>query len=185
MFTDESTIQLEYHSCHCFRKKNQRSALKQQPKHPAKIHVWAGISSKGATRIVMFNGILNAERLSTILQNALVPFIKKYYPAGHRLQHDNYPKHTSHLIENFFEENGVNWWEFPPESPDLNPIENAWGSLKQFLCNTYKPKNLDDLKFGIQQFWMSMTPEICQKYIQHLNKVIPKVVELNGEPSGY
>ena len=185
IFTDESTIQLECHSRRCFRKEKQRSALKQRAKHPAKIHVWGGISSRGATRIVMFGGILNAERLEIILQSALLPFIRKYYPAGHRLQQDNDPKHRSKHIENFFEENGVNWWGFPPESPDLNPIENVWGSLKQFLRNSYKPKNLDELKLGIQQFWMTMTPEVCKKYIQHLQKVIPKVVELNGEPSGY
>ena len=49
--------------------------LKQRAKHAAKIHVWAGISWKGATRIVIFGGILNADRLGVILENALVPFI--------------------------------------------------------------------------------------------------------------
>ena len=30
-----------------------------------------------------------------------------------------------------------------------------------------------------------MTPEVCKKYVGHLRKVIPKVIELKGEPSGY
>ena len=185
IFTDESTIQLECHSRHCFRKEKQRRALKQRAKHAAKIHVWAGISWKGATRIVIFGGILNADRLGVILENALVPFIREYYPAGHRLQQDNDPKHRSRYIENFFEENGINWWGSPAESPDLNPIENVWGSMKEFLRNSYKPKNLEELKAGIQQFWQTMTPEVCKKYIGHLRKVIPKVIELKGDPSGY
>ena len=29
-----------------------------------------------------------------------------------------------------FAENGVNWWHSPPESPDVNPIENLWHELK-------------------------------------------------------
>ena len=42
----------------------------------AKIHVWAGISSKGATRIVMFGGgILIADRLGIIFENIIAPFI--------------------------------------------------------------------------------------------------------------
>ena len=68
---------------------------------------------------------------------------------------------------------------------DLNPIENVWGSLKQYLRNVYKPKNLDELKEGIQQFWVTLTPEVCTRYIQHLTKVIPKVIEEEGGPSGY
>ena len=30
-----------------------------------------------------------------------------------------------------------------------------------------------------------MTPEVCSKYIGHLQKVIPKVIEKDGGPSGY
>ena len=71
------------------------------------------------------------------------------------------------------------------DSPDLNPIENVWGSLKQYLRNVYKPKNLEELKSGIQQFWQMLTPERCTHYINHLRKVIPEVIQEGGGPSGY
>lgn len=152
IFTDETTVQLKNHSRLCFRKHRHPRKLKPRPKHPIKIHLWGGISKRGATNIVMFTGIMNAERLQTVLQARLLPFIREVYPDGHRLQQDNDPKHSSALIEDFFEENGVNWWPTPPESPDLNPIELIWGTLKQYLRNFYKPTNLEQLKAGIQQF---------------------------------
>ena len=188
VFSDESTIQLDCHSHIVFRKKNQRSSLKQCAKHPAKLHVWAAISPKGASKIVMFNGILDADRLSRIYENALVPFVHQNFPGGiegHRFQQDNDPKHTSHRISNFLKDNNINWWAFPPESPDLNPIENVLGSMKQYLRNVCKPRNLEELKRDIRQFWSTMTPAVCRKYISHLRKVIPEVVRVNGEPSGY
>lgn len=185
IFTDETTIQLEQHSRICFRKRYHPRALKPRPKHPVKIHVWGGISKKGATKPVMFTGNLNAHRLKRILQAGLVPFINEQFPGGHRLYQDQDPKHTSDFISDYFEDEGIFWWATPPESPDINPIELIWGSLKQYLRTTYKPTNLQDLKNGIEQFWMTLTPEVCQRYIAHIHKVIPKIVEVNGEPSGY
>ena len=79
----------------------------------------------------------------------------------------------------------MTWWKTPPKSPDLNPIENLWDSLKQYLHTTYKPMNLEQLKQEIQQFWMSLTPDVFQCYNGHLHKVIPKVIEIGGNSSGY
>ena len=185
IFTDESTMQLEHHSRLCFRKHHMPRLLKQRAKHPVKIHVWGGISKRGATNIIMFTGIMNAERLGRIFEVGLLPFVRDHFRDGHRLQQDNDPKHASGYIDDFFKENGINWWPTPPESPDLNPIKNIWGSLKQYLRNTYKPKNLVQLKEGIQQFWLTLTPEVCKRYIMHLKKVMPKVIEEGGGPSGY
>lgn len=185
IFTDECSVQLEQHSKLCFRKKFQPRALKQKPKHPAKVHIWGGISMRGATKIVIFTGIMNAVRYGQILEASLLPFINECYPDGHKLQQDNDPKHTSKYIENFFKQNNVVWWKTPAESPDLNPIENIWGSLKQFLRNQYKPKNMEELKNGIQMFWSTLTPVVCSNYIRHLHKVMPKVIEVGGNPSGY
>ena len=133
----------------------------------------------------MFKGIMNADHYQQILERSLIPFIQSCYPDHHRLQQDSDPKHTIHHIEAFFEANGINWWRTPPESPDLNPIENVWGSLKQYLRSLYKPKNLAELQQGIEQFWQSLTPTMCQRYISHLHRVIPKVIAVDGEPSGY
>lgn len=185
IFTDECTVQLEHHSRICFRKEKQPRVLKQQAKHPIKVHIWGGISTRGATKLVMFTGIMNAQCLAAILEAGLLPFIRERFGDGHRLYQDNDPKHGSKLIENFFEENSINWWATPPESPDLNPIELIWGSLKQYLRSIHKPRNLEELKSGIERFWLTLTPEVCRKYISHLNKVIPKIFEVKGNPSGY
>ena len=185
IFSDECTVQLDHHSRLCFRRKLQPRRLKGRPKHPAKIHIWGGISVCGATQIVMFSGNMDATRYGEILKASLLPFIQQCHLRGHRLYQDNDPKHTSKYISDFFTENGIVWWKSPPESPDLNPIENIWGSLKQYLRTQYKPHNLEELKQGIMAFWSTLTPQVCEKYISHLHKVIPKVVEMNGNPSGY
>jgi len=42
--------------------------------------VWGGISARGATKIVMFTGTMNAIKYGKIIEAGLVPFIKTYYP---------------------------------------------------------------------------------------------------------
>ena len=130
VFCDECSVQLDHHERLCFRRKLQPRRLKGRPKHPAKIHIWGGISVCGATQIVMFSGNMDAIRYGEILKASL---LQRCHPRGHRLYQDNDPKHTSRYIDNFFKENRIVWWRSPPESPDLNPIENIWGSLKQYL----------------------------------------------------
>ena len=101
IFTDETTVQLEQHSRICFRKRRQPRLLKQRAKHPIKIHVWGGMSARGATKVIMFSGIMNAERLVVVLEAGLLPFIQEHFRDGHRLYQDNDPKHASQYIEDF------------------------------------------------------------------------------------
>ena len=168
-----------------FPKRKTTSEIKTTSETSNQAPYLGGISYHGATQIVLFQGTMNAVRYQQILERSLLPFIHSCYPEHHRLQQDNDPKHTSLHIEKFFEDHGINWWRTPPESPDLNPIKNIWGSLKQYLRTTCKPTNLAELQEGILRFWQSLTPSICQRYIKHLDKVIPKVISVDGDPSGY
>ena len=73
---------------------------------------------------------MNADLYVQILEECLLPFLQQTYPDGHCFMQDNDPKHTSLRARQFFNQNNVNWWKTPPESPDANPIENLWHELK-------------------------------------------------------
>ena len=57
--------------------------------------------------------------------------------------------------------------------------------MKNFLRDKHKPRNMPELKEGIRKFWRTMTPQMCCRYIDHLQKVMPDVIEANGAPSGH
>ena len=143
IFTDECSVQLDRHGHVCFRKENEPRKMKPRPKHPLKVHIWGGISKKGATPLVIFKGILNAHHFCTVIENGLPPFITSHFSDGeYRFQQDNDPKHTSNHVKLFLEDHNINWWRTPAKSPDLNPIENVWGSVKYYLHTHHKPTNL-------------------------------------------
>ena len=48
------------------------------------------------TPIIMFSGIMNAERLAIILEAGLIPFIAEKFNDGHLMFHDNNHNHVSY-----------------------------------------------------------------------------------------
>ena len=122
-------------------------------KHPTKVHVWAGISWRGKTSIVLFTGLMDAKGYVSILRQGLLSSIRTVYPDGHGLMQDNDPKHTSKMAKKFFEDEGVNWWRTPAESPDCNPIKHLWHELNKFIRREVKPSSQADLIRGIKTFW--------------------------------
>ena len=123
--------------------------------------------------------------IEEIIKGVLSPFIHNVFPDGHRFMQDNDPKHTSNDAARAMIDENIVWWKTPSESPDMNPIENFWHELKERLRNDIKPRTKEELIDGIRSIWSTITPEKCRRYISHLNKVLPKVVERNGKASGY
>ena len=137
--------------------------------------------------MAIFSGIMDAPFfVEGVLRPHLLPFIKEAFPDGHRFMQDNDPKHTSRLAKAFYDSEGINWWPTPAESPDLNPIELVWHELKHFLRKAFKPTTKDELIDGIKTFWLKrMTEEKCNRYIDHLKKYVPKVIEREGRAARY
>ena len=81
IFSDETTVQLDTHRRRCYRKEGEKRRLKTCPKHPVKVHVWAGISKKGATGVCIFEGKIDAILYCEILQRTLVQFLAETFPS--------------------------------------------------------------------------------------------------------
>ena len=152
-------------------------------KHPCKVHVWAGISCRGKTQIVIFDGLMNGAGLIEVFEAGLLPFINDN--RNIRFMQDNDPKHASRRVGEWLERNNINWWKTPAESPDINPIENMWHELKEHIRRVTKPKTKQELVSGILSFWDTVDVPKCRKYIGHLKKVIPEIIKQNGGPTGY
>ena len=48
--------------------------LPSRAKHPVEVRIWAGISWKETTPIVIFEGIMTAEGYQNVLREGLLPF---------------------------------------------------------------------------------------------------------------
>ena len=57
--------------------------------------------------------------------------------------------------------------------------------LQEYICRVIKPTNKDELVQGIQQFWATVDVQKCRRYIGHLRRVLPRIVELNGDATGF
>ena len=53
--------------------------------------------------------------------------------------------------------------------------------MKHYLQKYVKPKTKAELEQGIYDFWATMTPAKCSKYIGHLTKVVPEVLNETAE----
>ena len=57
--------------------------------------------------------------------------------------------------------------------------------LQEYIRREVKPRSKQQLIDGIKAFWETMDVAKCRRYIGHLQKVIPKMIELNGDATGY
>ena len=63
---------------------------------------------------------------------------------------------------------------------DLNPIELVWHELKTFIRKS-KPQTKEEFINRMEYFWQKiLSPEKCQKYVNHVAKVFPHVILNKG-----
>ena len=63
-------------------------------------------------------------------------------------------------VRNLLDSSGVRCIYLPPYSPDLNPIEKLWSTVKSFL-RKFKARTLDALPNAIQCAFQTVSPSDC------------------------
>ena len=76
--------------------------------------------------------------------------------------------------------------KWPGNSPDLNPIENAWSWIQVQLKNTH-PTNQEELKDEIRKLWVLKMDNFpyLKKLVKSMPNRIPEVISRGGNVTRY
>lgn len=90
------------------------------------------------------------------------------------------------MVQNYCEEHNINVLQWPSKSPDLNPIENLWGTIvKEIYKHDFRPQNVNQFRQRISDTWQQITPEYTQQLIFSMPRRLQKVIEVNGAMTKY
>lgn len=89
------------------------------------VMVWGCFNWNGTGSLHFIDGIMRADDYIEILESELVQSVVGLeIESSFIFQQDNDPKHTAKKTRKFFDENFIKVLNWPPQSPDLNPIEH-------------------------------------------------------------
>lgn len=99
-------------------------------------------------------------------------------------QQDNDPKHTALDSRLWILYNCPKYLKTPPQSPDLNPIENLWSIFKKKL-KYYHIRNVIDLKKALKTEWAKIPPQLTTKLVESMPRRLNAVLKHRGYPTKY
>jgi transposase len=153
------------------------------------VTIWGCFAAHEIGQAEIFEGDLNGKLYCRILEGNLKPTYKKFFPHGKRGEQwyflqDNDPSHTCHAARQWFHRNGVTVVEFPPWSPDLNPIENLWSQL-QIAVDTHNATDEAELEQAIEYEWSHIQTEYLITLVHSMPNRLKQVIANKGHKIHY
>jgi len=121
------------------------------------------MSYNGTSFLTNVNGHLNGAGYINVLENSAIPSAHLLgFGDDFWFQDDGAPCHRSRLVAEWKAENNLSCLSWPPQSPDLNPIENVWRNVKLGL-KQLRPRNLQELEDNACNIWNNFPIRKCHK----------------------
>jgi transposase len=204
MFSDESLIRKDNdsHTKLVFRRQNKQEKYAPQNIQGKKKGVglsqmvWGCFIGNKLGPLVLIDGTVDKHTYIQLLEQNLLPFIKVLHEDGIYnivFQQDNASSHTAKITQDWLksmaEQYQFTLTEFPPNSPDLNPIEHLWSILKIELYRRYPDtmylrgsKNAvrDKLRDRLNTIWWETTEEILNHLVDSMPKRVEAVIKAKG-----
>lgn len=96
---------------------------------------------------------------------------------------DNAPSHSSYYTTREREKEGIQKVNWPPNSPDLNPIEHIWALMKsriQTQQGIERIKTLSQMKTILIEEWDHISIEEINKEVAKLPTILTRCIAVNS-----
>lgn len=151
------------------------------------IMVWGCMSASGVGELFVCEGRMNSQRYTSMLEEVLEVSALKLFEGDNPeyvFQQDNAPCHKSRDATRWFETNRIKVLEWPPQSPDLSPIEHLWHILK-LRVGKYKCANKRILKNKVFEEWEMIAPDVCYNLVASMPRRLQAVIKAKGGATKY
>ena len=148
--------------------------------------VWGGFSAGGTTDLVFCKPKMTSVDYQDILADHLLPVAPLITCGDYIFMQTNSPIHGSISTKSWLETNEMKILDWPPLSPDLNPIENLWGYLtRKVHGNGHQFTSIVALKAEIVKCWSEVTPELRNNLVASMKDRLIKVIRNRGGSIDY
>ena len=148
-------------------------------KHPGKVMVWMSCSHRGPGKLSILQPreTMNAETFQATLERM------KPLP-GEYLLMDRAPAHTAKSTLRYLKQHRIKAIYIPPNSPDCNPIENAFSMMKHRLLDE-DTSNTQKLKTVLPKCWRKIPSTYFSKICLSMKRRLQEVVRAGGGSTHY
>jgi transposase len=191
IWTDESRVASHSNNRRIMLWTNTADPVYQVKMHSGgnSVMFWGCFSKHGTGPLVSLFGTMDGPKYVEVLKENLLPDLelaKSTIPGRWRLMQDNAPCHTSRLVKRFLEEEDIEFIDWPPYSPDLNPIENIWHWMKSMLESNYPVcESAEEIEARFFEIWQTITPEMCANYCAGYERRLLAVIAAKGGYTKY
>ena len=151
IFTDESRFSaIPDGGVKLWRKSNdyRQEVCISYEKFPVSVMVWGAIGFNFKSKLIFIEGRLGAKEYQAMLEdNKVFDSIRSVFKDAFIFQQDGAPCHTAMTTMNWLMQQNIRLlFGWPPNSPDLSPIEMLWGAIKCRIEHYPEfPKTISDL----------------------------------------
>lgn len=191
IWSDETTVRSHPKSKEIFYKVNSSVCREDLPVNPQvqqggiSVMFWGCFSRVGLGPLVALEGNLNSVKYLDLLENVLLPELNAVDTPMVFMQ-DNAPSHSAGIVSQFFDQHDIERLVWPPQSPDINPIENLWAIIKAKMQKKFPiPKTRDELIEQVFAIWSDIDMQLLEKLSDSIFKRMEEVLKRKGQPINF